>query len=530
MSKDRSSPHFSFLSILRVITKNWMWTISFWGVTTVLVCAIVYKLPPIYKAETLILVESQKIPEKLVSSTVNAELQDRLATISQEVLSATRLQTLIEKFNLYRAERAARVQEEIIDTMRKDVSIKLERGWTRNQPGAFRVTYQGRSPEVVAAVVNQIGTFFIDENLKTREEQAAGTSEFIGTQLEQAKKSLEEQERKLSEYKLQHKGELPQQENSLLAALASLHVQLQGNQDAIARAQQNKVILDNTVSSAEASLSFLKTASRDPGTVVRTPDGKVLTVQGREKESDVLRSKLEALRLRYTDSHPEVKMAQRALARALRDEELDREKEKETAAVPPPAGEKPPVKRDGPEITPDVLREQERIATLKSQAAMAQKELELRQSERQQILSDIGSYQSRVEKLPVREQEMAGLVRDYQISKNNYEQLLNKSFSAEMATDMEKRQKAERFTVLDPARVPERPFKPNRPLFYTVGIVMGLLFGVAAAFGRELNRNVVLGEWELPANVVILGRVPKIDFTPDDLARSPFSEVTQTGG
>jgi len=98
-----------------------------------------------------------------------------------------------------------------------------------------------------------------------------------------------------------------------------------------------------------------------------------------------------------------------------------------------------------------------------------------------------------------------------------------------MATDMEKRQKAERFTVLDPARVPEKPFKPNRPLFYTVGIVAGLLFGVAAAFGRELKRNVVLGEWELPADVVILGRVPRIEFASGDLARSPFSEVTQTG-
>src|SRR5216684_525619 len=149
MSKDRSSPNYSSLSILRSITKNWIWTVSVWGMTAALLCGIVYKLPPIYKAETLILVESQKIPEKLVSSTVNAELQDRLATISQEVLSATRLQTLIEKFNLYRMERAKRVQEEIIDMMRKDLSIKLERGWTRNQPGAFRVTYQGRNPEVV---------------------------------------------------------------------------------------------------------------------------------------------------------------------------------------------------------------------------------------------------------------------------------------------------------------------------------------------------------------------------------------------
>lgn len=163
------------------------------------------------------------------------------------------------------------------------------------------------------------------------------------------------------------------------------------------------------------------------------------------------------------------------------------------------------------EITPEILREQERVAALKAQASAAQKELDLRQAERQQILAAIADYQARVEKLPVREQEMASLVRDYQISKANYEQLLNKSFSAEMATDMEKRQKAERFTVLDVARVPEKPSKPNRPLLYIVGVTLSLLLGTAVAFTRELKRNVVLGEWELPSDILVLGRVPKID-------------------
>jgi hypothetical protein len=108
---------------------------------------------------------------------------------------------------------------------------------------------------------------------------------------------------------------------------------------------------------------------------------------------------------------------------------------------------------------------------------------------------------------------MARVTRDYEISKSNYRSLLDKKLSAEMSTDMERRQKSERFTVIDPARVPEKPFKPNRPLFWALGVAAGLLFGMVAGFGMELRRNVVLGEWELPPEVAVLGRLPYIDMT-----------------
>ncbi|MGD1092106.1 MAG: GNVR domain-containing protein [Bryobacteraceae bacterium] len=528
---------FSPLSLLRATWKNKGTALAVWAVLSLGTVATVYRLPSIYKAETLILVESQKIPEKLVSSTVNAELQDRLATISQEVLSATRLQGLIDKFGLYKVERGSHVQEEIIEMMRKDMSIKLERGWTRNQPGAFRVTYQGTNPETIAAVVNQIGNFFIEENLKAREEQATGTSEFLKAQMDEAKKGLEEQERKLSEYKRQHPGELPQQENSILGALANLHLQLQGNQDATARAEENKVILETTLSAAESSLAGLMSAGRQTradGTI-RTSQGAIASApnDGRPKESDQLKVKLDALRARYTDSYPEVQETLAMLERTLQEEEARAKQLSARAAAvaqnsEPSTSQTPEAQAQGSssgvEYTPDIRREQERVATLRAQAAAAAKDLEDRKAERSKILADINSYQGRVENLPVREQEMAGVLRDYQISKANYEQLLSKNLSADMSTDMEKRQKAEKFTVLDVARIPEKPFKPMRPLLYWGGIIFALVIGVAAAFVRELKRNVVLGEWELPHDITILGRVPRIEFSAADVRNSPFAE------
>ena len=105
---------------------------------------------------------------------------------------------------------------------------------------------------------------------------------------------------------------------------------------------------------------------------------------------------------------------------------------------------------------------------------------------------------------------MAGVTRDYEITKANYKALLDKKISATMATDMERRQKSERFTLLDPARVPELPYKPNRPLFYGLGSALGLVIGLAFAVGGELRKDLLLGEWELPRDLVVLGRVPDI--------------------
>jgi uncharacterized protein involved in exopolysaccharide biosynthesis len=118
--------------------------------------------------------------------------------------------------------------------------------------------------------------------------------------------------------------------------------------------------------------------------------------------------------------------------------------------------------------------------------------------------------QARLLQLPIREQQMAGLVRDYENSKADYQSLLGKRLAAEMATQMEKNQKSERFTVLDSARVPTKPVKPDRTLLGVGGWVLGLLVAVIGGLVFEFHKNVVLGEWELPAGTVVLGRVPRI--------------------
>jgi len=236
------------------------------------------------------------------------------------------------------------------------------------------------------------------------------------------------------------------------------------------------------------------------------------------KESDILRPKLAELRSRYLDSYPDVKEMQERLEQALR---AEKERQPETARIPPPGATGADTRNQQkseeewlaslPEADAKlILGEEQHLAALRAQQAAAAKELEARSADRQAILAEIASCEARISRLPIREQEMAGIERDYQISKANYEQILKSDFSANMATDMEKRQKAEQFTVLDPARIPEKPAKPMRLLWYAAGTLFGLLLSIAAVFIQELRRNVILGEWELSPDITVLGRIPRL--------------------
>jgi polysaccharide biosynthesis transport protein len=515
MSADHSlfsRPEFTVRSLVRSAWKHSFLVLVIAAAVTSAGVAIVARVPAIYRAEALILVDPQKVPERFVSSTVNVDAQERLATISQEILSSTRLQGIIDEFNLYPQQRKFLAREEIIDAMRKnDLTIRLEKGVGSTSPGAFRVIYQGPDPVVVAKVVNRITDLYIDENLRTREVRAAGTSDFIHIELQEAKRKLDELEAAVSQYKLQHNGQLPQQENSLIAILENLKVELQGNQDATNHAQQEQAVLKSALDSAEATEAALKQQAlagppADTELGVASNDVPLSKLQ---RDYNELQDQLAQARLRYSDDHPDVRRLRLSIAslQPLVREEAARR----VAAAAKPALQSARTRLPLDPVAAERARTQDRVGSLKDQARATERELQTRKVERERILRDLAAYQQRLEALPVREQEMARLTRDYEFSKAYYNSLLSKRTEAEMATDLEKRQKAETFRVLDTAKPPTKPFKPNREMLSLLGAALGLGLGLAAAVGLELKAGVVLGEWELPAGVAVVGRVPHID-------------------
>jgi polysaccharide chain length determinant protein (PEP-CTERM system associated) len=446
--------------------------------------ALVAWLPPVYRAETLILVDSQKIPEKFVSATVSTDLRELLAALSLEILSSPRLMKIIETFDLYPQERRDLSVEEVLEKMRRAVDIRVEKGWTDHRPGAFRVSFEGKNPAVVAEVTNQLGNLFVDENLRSREVHAEGTLEFIQSQLEQAKKKLDEEEKRVSEYKLEHNGELPEQAAALTASLSQFGVQFQGNQEAISRSYTNQVTLQSGLrlaqTVAEVSERLNRRAEEKKGTDDERPGS---LANSPSKILEAMEAEVASLLTRYTEAHPRVRLLRASIARLKALEE----REQLAAAVDPQQTER-----------------------LKAQLAAADREINERQQENQYLIQEIQATQSRLRRVPIREQEMAALTRDYEISKANYKSLLDKFYAAEMANDMERRQKAERFTVLEPARVPQRPVKPTRQFLAGIGCLLALVASVVAGFVWEIKKNTILGEWEVPASIPVQGRVPSI--------------------
>jgi polysaccharide biosynthesis transport protein len=512
MTKSRLPfPQLTPLSVARMLWRQKFLILGAWILLGGAGAYVVYKLPNIYSAEALVLVDPQKIPERFVASTVQVSPQDQLATINQQILSSGKLQNVIDEFHLYPGERKTKSPEELIARMRKEVKIAPDKGWTGLRPSAFRISYEGGVPAVVTGVVNRIAGLFIDESLKSREERAQGTSEFLDNQLQEARRTLEAQESILRQFKMKRMGELPEQEAALMGTLSRLQAELLANQEALSRGEQTKIMLENTLHSAEGSAAALLRSLTPQRSGARvTADTRAGQTAAAPRSSEELRAQLDALRLRYSEDHPDIRRLEASLELAIR-----REKAAE-AAEPPrsPAPVEVETAAVNPQLALELNRERERIATLKTQLAFANKEIDTRNAERRRMLVAAADYQAKLERLPMHEQELASITRDYENSRQNYKSLLDKKMSAEMATAMERGQQSERFTLLDPAKVPTRPIKPNRMLFLAAAFSLSLALSLALGFLIDLPKNRFLGEWELPSEAKVIGCISQIRISP----------------
>src|SRR5438132_7037825 len=237
--------------------RKWLAILAFAFPMSAAVSLIAF-LPNIYRSTATVLVDRQQIPETFVRSTVTSALETRLQTISQEILSRSRLETLIDRFGLYSDLRKRVPFEELIRRMRGDIKLELKGVEVRGQREAtvaFTISYQGSEPGTVSLVTNTLASFYIEENLKARERQATGTAEFLKVQLGETKKRLDEQEQRVSQFKRRYMGELPQQMETNLTTLERLHAQLRLNADNQTRAAERRQALSSQLAEAESLLS-----------------------------------------------------------------------------------------------------------------------------------------------------------------------------------------------------------------------------------------------------------------------------------
>jgi succinoglycan biosynthesis transport protein ExoP len=418
-----------------------------------------WSIPAMYRSETLILVEHQKVPNEYVVSNIADDMQQRLQTMTQQILSRTRLLRVIEQHGLYLKERTRLGTDEVIEKMRNDIQIELVRESGR-ELSAFRIAYLSRNPKTSQAVVTQLSFLFIEENLRVRQERSVNTTEFLDSQLLEARRNLSNQEAKVRDFKGHYLGELPGQIQSNVQILSGMQARLQQEMEALSHAKQQRVYLESMVSQFKAVEVGLRSS----------PTDKVVAPVNLGQEIERLQGQLIEMRSRYSDEHPDVKKVRSQLANLIRIKELREAQIAESKAKTPtnePA--QPATFAELQAISPRLQVESELKAN--------RLEIETRQTTIKEIERQIDSYQVRLNTTPLREQQLAELTRDYDQSRKNYEQLLGKRDESSMATDLEKRQQGEQFRVVDPANLPQRPFSPDRLKLSFMSVIVGLCCG-----------------------------------------------------
>ncbi|MCL5885224.1 MAG: Wzz/FepE/Etk N-terminal domain-containing protein [Deltaproteobacteria bacterium] len=490
---------FSFLFIL--------FGASFYSVVT----------PEMFRSSTTILVVPQRVPENYVRSTATVRIEDRLATIQQQVLSRTRLLAIIDELGLYKEEREKNI-DALVERTRKCITIEV------TQKEAFTLSFVHNNRQMAMLTASRLASFFIDENLKSREQQAVGTADFLDSQLQETKKKLEEQEEQVRRYKSAFADELPQQLQANLQIMSRLQEQLRMNSDAIRVAQDRRMFIESQINTMESQIGAMEAQASVTAERARaSSSNKEPIFEERISPSDPaapylpgLNSKnaqLANLSTKYTDQYPEIRRLKKEIS------QLERrvvEARRNAPSVPPPT------RADGTSNLSTMLsgavpmvpfsRDREEIRRQRTVLEGINQEIQSSKKEQVVIRKRLADVEEMVKRSPKREQEMIRLTRDYDNLKRSYDDLLRKKLDADVAQNLEKRQKGEQFQILDPANLPDKPFVPNRPKVFGVAVLAAFLVGFGGAIGLEMFDPAARGvkDFRRFSGLLVLASIPSI--------------------
>jgi polysaccharide chain length determinant protein (PEP-CTERM system associated) len=436
----------------------------------VILLAVSLLLSARYESSTLVLIQSQKIPNSMVPPVVTDDLNARLATLQEQVLSRTRLESIIKQYNVFSGIAGQQPMELLVDTLRKSIELTpvkpIVKSRDQTLPG-FSIAVTLSTPQLAQEVCAEIASLFISENLQQREQSAQSTAIFFESQVDDAKRQLNDQEARLADFKGQHIHELPDDTQTNLNLLGSLDGQLEAATQALSRAQQDKTYTESLLAEQVAAWKAGQTDVAEP--------------QRPEQQLASLRNELAALQVRDTPEHPDVIKLQAEIVKV-------------EAQLNHPAPSNPRAEAEArPTAEPASLQQLRNQVHAYEEAGRAARKTQERLQEQIELL------QSRVQMSPVVEQQYKQLTRDHDMALDFYNDLLRKRNESEMATNLEQRQQSEQFLVMDPANLPKEPTFPNRPVFALAGLGAGLGFGFFLVWLLETRDKAVRNEKDVQA-------------------------------
>ena len=449
--------------------------------------AIAFLLPSIYRATATILIEDQEIPQEFVAATVTSYAEKRIETIRQRIMSSIRLIEIIDEYGLYEKEKKKETTEEILQMMRERITvnaISADVASIRNRRGsstiAFVLSFEGEQPAIVQKVTSKLTSLFLEENLKVRQRQTLETSSFLKEEMNKVGMELQEAENKLARFKEAHINELPEARSVNMQLLGSLEMEINRQREKLQGLRERE--------------AYLKSQ---------------LAVQPASKEADAQMTRLEqhkkyliALQAQFTDIHPDVIKTKREIA------ELEKRLDEQPTE----------------ERTVDAQNENPAYRALMDQQEMLRVDIESTSRELKKLEAERARYKKYIEATPMLEQQYNSLLIERKNNMDKYDDLMKKFMESRVAHGLESEQKGERFTLIDPARMPEKPVRPNRLAIILIGIVLGLGAGGGLAAVREATDRSVRNADALAAKsgIPVLASIPLIDTDKDRRRRFAF--------
>ena len=424
---------------------------------------ISYDLPPEYMSQTLVLIEQQKVPEDYVKPVVNEDLNGRLASMKEQILSRSRIEPIITRFDLFGGNKYT--MDDRVDMTRKAIGIKpIPYGQSsRGMPGFF-ITFKAQDARTAQQVCGEITSLFVSENLSAREQSAEGTTDFLKQQLEDSKRNLDEQDAKMAAFESKYLGRLPSQEPANANTLQALTAQLDVATQTVSRLQQNETFIEALVTQQPQGSTTI-----DPVTGTKeTVDTQLKEAIRQEKEMEVI----------YTPNHPDIVAMKRRIAN------LRAEIVREPSA--PAKAETAINSSDSPQLQ-----------QLKTQLSAVKLSIASAKQDQARIVEKVRSYEAKIESSPMVEEEYKQVTRDHETALQFYNTLLTKMNESTMATALEHRQQGEQFRVMDAPNLPDEPTFPDRRIFAGGGLAFGLFLGLLLAALLEYRDTSVRNERDI---------------------------------
>jgi polysaccharide chain length determinant protein (PEP-CTERM system associated) len=472
-----------------VVRRKW-WILGplFFG--WLLVFASAWIIPAQYTSESVILVEQPKVPKSYVEPNVEVDMAERVQSMTQQVLSRTRLLGLIEKLQLYQT--YASSPDDQVQKMRKDITMDLVQapptGGKAGDLIAFKIAYQ--APNAVAAqqVNAALASFFVDENVRASQEQSESTTKFLQSQVRNSGQSLADQEAKLRAFEAQHEGSLPQELQSNIQILNGIQSQLQAATAAREHALQQQTYLNSVLNQYQA-MGTDNLAGAPPSI---------------DQQLEAARVQLADLRSRYTDDFPDIKKLKDAIAgleKLKKDLGAEAKENLETNSA-----------------TPAQISQLTPLMQVQSQLKANKQEIQAKEAEIQRLQQAAQEYSRRMAQTPAVEAEMSDMMRDYNQSKRDYADLLAKKQESALATSLQTQQQGEQFRIIDPPSLPDKASFPDRFKFSLAAVAVGLILAVVFGAGFEFLDDRIRNEQDLAeaTSLPVLVEIPPLP-TPAEI-------------